>query len=48
MRVGGGDYLKCLKRGWKKEEERGNKDFKKVGKLGQEHGCLKKGGQEPP
>ena len=48
MHEGGGNYLKCLKRGWNKKEGRGNKDFKKVGKLGQEDGCLKKGGAGTP
>ena len=50
MRVGG-DCLKYLKRGWKKKEGRGNKDFKRGDKLGQRVGALKRGGPaalEPP
>ena len=39
--------LKYLKRGWNRKEWRGNKDLKKVGKLGQGMGALK-GGLEPP
>ena len=31
----GGDCLKYLKRGWNKKEGKGNKDFKKGGKLEQ-------------
>ena len=44
---GGGDYLKYLKRGWKKTEGRGHKDFKKGGKLGQGVGALKMGAGTP-
>ena len=39
----GGDCLKYLKRGWKKKEGRGNKDFKRGDKLGQRVGALKRG-----
>ena len=35
---------KCLKRRWNMKEGRGNKDFKKRGKLGQGVGALKGGG----
>ena len=35
---------KCLKRRWNMKEGRGNKDFKKGGKLGQGVGALKGGG----
>ena len=48
MREGGGNYLKYHKRGWNKKEGRGNKDFKKGGKLGQGLGALKRGGLELP
>ena len=41
---GGGNCLKYLKRGWNRKEGRGNKDFKKRGKLGQGVGALKRGG----
>ena len=41
----GGDCLKYLKRGWKKKEGRGNKDFKRGDKLGQRVGALKRGGR---
>ena len=44
MRVGGGDFLKYLKRGWNRKKGRGNKDFKKGGKLGQGVGALKRKG----
>ena len=47
MHEGGGKCLKYLKRGWNKEEDTGNKDFKKEGKLGQGVGALKKGGWDP-
>ena len=44
-----GNYLKYLKRGWNKEERRGNKDFKKGVKLGQGvGGCLEKKGDWNP
>ena len=45
---GGGNCLKCLKRGWNRKEERGNKDFKKGGQLGQGVGTLKKRGTGTP
>ena len=41
-----GNCLKCLKSGWNRNKGRGNKYFKKGGKLGQGSGSLKKGG--PP
>ena len=44
----GGDYLKYHKRGWNKKEGRGNKDFKKGGKLSQGLGALKRRGLELP
>ena len=44
---GWGNCLKYLKRGWNRKEGRGNKDFKKRGKLGQEVGALKRGGWNP-
>ena len=52
IRAGGllegvGNCLKHLKSGWNRKEGRGNKDFKKGGKLGQEMGALKKGGLNP-
>ena len=47
MREGGGNCLKYLKRGWNREEGRGNKDFKKGSKLGQGVGALKRGGWNP-
>ena len=43
MREGGGNSLKYLKRGWNRKEGRGNKVFKKGGKLGQGVGVLKGG-----
>ena len=49
MREGGGNCLKCLKRGWNRKEGRGSKNFEKGGgKAGSRGGCLKKGGLEPP
>ena len=41
--------VKYLKRGWNRNEERGNEDFKKRGggKLGQGVGALKKGAGTP-
>ena len=39
--------VEYLKRGWNRKERRGNKDFKKGGKMGQGVGTLKKGGLEP-
>ena len=47
MEGGGRNRLKYLKRGWNRKEERGNKDFKKKGKLGQGVGALKEGGWNP-
>ena len=41
MRVG--ESLKYLKREWNRKEGRGNKDFKKGGKLGEEMGASEKG-----
>ena len=35
LREDGGNCLKYLKRGWNRKEGKGNKDFKKRGKLGQ-------------
>ena len=46
MRVGG-NCLKHLKRGWNRKERRGNKDFKKGGKLGQGVGAVKRGAGTP-
>ena len=44
-----GDCLKYLKRRWNRKERRGNKDFKKGGKLVQRVSVLKRGGGlEPP
>ena len=44
----GGNCLKYLKRGWNKEEGRGNKDFKKGRQAGSRGGCFeKKGGWNP-
>ena len=43
---GWGNCLKYLKRGWNREG-RGNRDFKKGGKLGQGVGALKRGGWNP-
>ena len=47
---GGGNCLKCLKRGWNRKKRKGNKDLKKGrgDKLDQGVGALKKGGLEPP
>ena len=45
MCEGGSDCVKYLKREWDKKEGRGNKDFKKGGKLGQGVGALKRGGR---
>ena len=39
----GGNCLKSLKRGWNRNEGRGNKYFKKRGQAGSRGGCLKKG-----
>ena len=48
-RVGGRDCLKYLKRGWNRKWGKGNKDFKKEGKLDQGVGALKReGGTENP
>ena len=44
MCEGGWNCLKYLKKGWNRKEGRGNKDFKKGGKLGQGVGALKRGG----
>ena len=44
-RVGGGGVcLKFIKMGWNRKEGRGNKNFKKGGKLGQGVDALKGGG----
>ena len=49
MREVAGNCLKCFKRGWNREEGRGNKYFKKGGsKLGQGVGALKRGGARTP
>ena len=49
LREGRGNCVKYLKRGWNRNVGRGNKDFKKEGKLGQGVGAFKKkGGLEPP
>ena len=40
---GGEKCLKYLKKGWNRKEGRGNKDFKKGGKLGQGVGAVKRG-----
>ena len=52
MHEGGGNCIKYLKRGWNRNEGRGNKDFKKRGgKLGHGVSALKRGergGLEPP
>ena len=45
---GGGNCLKYLKRGWKRKERKGSKDFKKGGKLDQGVGALKRGGVLEP
>ena len=44
---GGGNCLKYLKRGWNRNEGRGNKDIKKGVQAGSRGGCLKKGGWNP-
>ena len=44
MCEGGGNCLKYLKKEWNRKQGRGNKDFRKGGKLGQEVGALKGGG----
>ena len=44
LRKGGGNCLKYLKMWWNRKEHRGNKDFKKGGKLGQGVGALKRRG----
>ena len=41
------NYLKYLKRGWNRKEGKGNKDFKKGGKLGQGMGALERGAGIP-
>ena len=46
--LGRGNYLKYLKKGSNRKKGSGNKDFKKVGNLGQRDGCLKKGRLESP
>ena len=43
----GGNCLKYLKRGWNRKEGKGNKDFKKGGKLGQGMGALERGAGIP-
>ena len=43
-----GNYLKYLKRGWNKKEGRGNKDFKKGGKVGLGVDAFKSEWLEPP
>ena len=43
LREGGENCLKYLKKGWNRKEGRGNKDFKKGGKLGQGVGALERG-----
>ena len=46
LREGGENWLKYLKMGWNRKEERENEDFKKEGgggKLGQGVGTLKRG-----
>ena len=49
LREGEGKCLKYLKKGWKRKQGRGNKDFKKGGaKLGQETGALERGGELKP
>ena len=48
LREGGGNCLKYFERGWNRKDGRGQKDFKKGGKLGQGVGTLKKGGLKPP
>ena len=42
-----GKCLKYLKRGWNKKEWKKNEDLKKVGKLGQGLGALKRGSWNP-
>ena len=42
---GGRNCLNYLKRGWNIKEGRGNKDFKKGGKMGQRVGALKSKGR---
>ena len=42
-----GKCLKYLKRGWNRKEWKRNKDLKKVGKLGQGLGALKRGSWNP-
>ena len=39
-----GNCLKYLKRGWKRTEGRGHKDYKKEGQAGSRGGYLKNGG----
>ena len=36
--------LRYFKKGWNRKEEKGHRDFRKGGKLGQGVGALKKGG----
>ena len=47
LREGGGNCIKYLKRGWNRKEGKGNKNFKKEGKLDQEVGALKRGAGTP-
>ena len=47
LREGGGNCIKYLTRGWSRKEGRGNKDFKKGGKLGHTVGALKRGDWNP-
>ena len=44
LRESGENCLKYLKRGYKRTEGRGHKDFEKEGKLGQGESALKRGG----
>ena len=44
---GGFNCLKYLKMGWNRKEGRGNKNFKKGGKLCQGVGALKMGAETP-
>ena len=46
MHEGGGNCVKCFKRGWNRKEGRANKNFKK-GQAGSRGGSLKKGGWRP-
>ena len=47
MCEGGANCLKYFKRRWNSKDERGNKDFKKAGKLGQGIKALKRGAGTP-